>query len=433
MSQSTGQYKRNTAKSSQQAAQKVEVSPLVDNRRLSTQLQKNNTTGLPDNLKSGMESLSGMSLDHVKVHYNSSKPAQVQAHAYAQGSDIHLAPGQAHHLPHELGHIVQQAQGRVKPTTQVNGVNVNDDAALEHEADIMGARALQLAYDHHSQSQTRTYSTLQAQPLNKNHTAQFKPVQGMEDVNYAVMSQDSYQLWQQSRQGTAQLHGKCVDGNTVVVTQFQDKALGVQQQFSLGSKAKGLLLITEGVLTAIAGGVVLAASHGTLAIPGLLSICIGASKFARGVITMLLGDKKPADSNGAKFWFGVMDALRTLEAGTSIASAVLSGGSLVKVTSGWVFGIAKSIRSICTLIANYLKGDKERAKKKARLLSFVNKVASVAHWVEVAAATVIGGDSLATGTTKGVITGATGLGTALSKGVRAKDQHDKAWPRPENE
>ncbi|NQZ10619.1 MAG: hypothetical protein HRT35_25995, partial [Algicola sp.] len=39
------------------------------------QLKKVNNTGLPDNLKSGMENLSGMNLSHVKVHYNSPKPA----------------------------------------------------------------------------------------------------------------------------------------------------------------------------------------------------------------------------------------------------------------------------------------------------------------------------------------------------------------------
>ncbi|MCM8535068.1 MAG: DUF4157 domain-containing protein [Lentisphaeraceae bacterium] len=102
-----------------------------------------NNTGLPDNLKSGMENLSGMSLDHVKVHYNSAKPAAVQAHAYAQGSDIHLASGQEKHLPHELGHVVQQAQGRVKPTTEVGGMAVNDNESLESEATSMGDKALQ--------------------------------------------------------------------------------------------------------------------------------------------------------------------------------------------------------------------------------------------------------------------------------------------------
>lgn len=118
-----------------------QAAALEDNRVETVQRQANKT-GLPDNLKSGMENISGMSLDHVRVHYNSAKPAAVQAHAYAQGSDIHLASGQEKHLPHELGHVVQQAQGRVAPTTSVAGMAVNDNPALEHEADVMGAKAL---------------------------------------------------------------------------------------------------------------------------------------------------------------------------------------------------------------------------------------------------------------------------------------------------
>ena len=69
-----------------------------------------------------------MSMDDVKVHYNSSQPAQLNALAYTQGSDIHVAPGQEQHLPHEAWHVVQQAQGRVQPTMQMkDGVPVNDD------------------------------------------------------------------------------------------------------------------------------------------------------------------------------------------------------------------------------------------------------------------------------------------------------------------
>lgn len=106
--------------------------------------KKSNNTGLPDKLKSGIEHLSGYSMDDVKVHYNSNQPAQLQAHAYAQGTNIHLGPGQEKHLPHEAWHVVQQKQGRVKPTMQMKGkVNVNDDVGLEREADVMGAKALQ--------------------------------------------------------------------------------------------------------------------------------------------------------------------------------------------------------------------------------------------------------------------------------------------------
>ncbi len=103
--------------------------------------KKENRTGLPDQLKTGVENLSGYSMDDVKVHYNSPKPAQLQAHAYAQGTDIHLAPGQEKHLPHEAWHVVQQKQGRVQPTTQLKGkVNINDDPKLEREADVMGGK-----------------------------------------------------------------------------------------------------------------------------------------------------------------------------------------------------------------------------------------------------------------------------------------------------
>jgi len=98
--------------------------------------------GLPKQLKAGVESLSGMSMDHVKVNYNSAKPAQLNAFAYAQGSEIHLGPGQERHLPHEAWHVVQQAQDRVRPTAQMKGgESLNDDHALEHEADVMGAKA----------------------------------------------------------------------------------------------------------------------------------------------------------------------------------------------------------------------------------------------------------------------------------------------------
>lgn len=107
--------------------------------------KKENKTGIPDNLKTGVENLSGFSLDDVKVNYNSGKPAQLNALAFAQGTEIHVASGQEKHLPHEAWHVVQQKQGRVRATTQLkDGVPANDDKALEEEADVMGAKSLQM-------------------------------------------------------------------------------------------------------------------------------------------------------------------------------------------------------------------------------------------------------------------------------------------------
>lgn len=103
---------------------------------------KPDRTGLPNQLKASIEALSGVSMDRVKVHYNSSQPAQLNALAYARGRDIHIASGQERHLPHEAWHVVQQAHGRVGATMQTeNGVPVNTDLTLEREADVMGAKA----------------------------------------------------------------------------------------------------------------------------------------------------------------------------------------------------------------------------------------------------------------------------------------------------
>ncbi|MEQ9279041.1 MAG: DUF4157 domain-containing protein, partial [Balneola sp.] len=126
-----------------------------------------------------MENLSGYSMDDVKVHRNSDKPAQLNAHAYAQGTDIHLAPGQEKHLPHEAWHVVQQKQGRVKPTKQLKGkININDDEGLEKEADVMGDKAavyqtktVEPSSNHQPSVQTKNISSSKANntaQLNKN-------------------------------------------------------------------------------------------------------------------------------------------------------------------------------------------------------------------------------------------------------------------------
>ena len=126
-------------------------------QRVAASLRPNNT-GLPDSLKNNIESLSGYSLDSVRVHYNSSKPAAVQAYAYTQGTDIHIAPGQESCLPHEAWHVTQQMSGRVSATTSIGGVAVNDDASLEHEADVMGARAAMCGTDQENATSSNSLS-----------------------------------------------------------------------------------------------------------------------------------------------------------------------------------------------------------------------------------------------------------------------------------
>ena len=117
-----------------------------ENAQSISQLQKkvDNSKPLPEDLKEGVEQLSGQDMSDVKVNYNSNKPQQLDAHAYANGNEIEIAPGQEKHLPHEAWHVVQQKQNKVKPTDKTkSGELINDEQLLEDESDRMGNKALE--------------------------------------------------------------------------------------------------------------------------------------------------------------------------------------------------------------------------------------------------------------------------------------------------
>lgn len=105
--------------------------------------------GLPATLGSRFEQAFGVDLSSVRVHEGSALAADAGARAFAQGRDLHFAPGQydpssesgRQLIGHEIAHVVQQAQGRAT-VSQAAGWSVNDDPALEAEADDWGARAL---------------------------------------------------------------------------------------------------------------------------------------------------------------------------------------------------------------------------------------------------------------------------------------------------
>ena len=100
----------------------------------------------PD-LRAMLEAALGASFAAVRVHEAPYAQA-IGALAFTRGNDIFFAPGQFNPetpqglelLAHELGHVKQQAEGRVPVTAQIGGAPANDDPALEHEADELGAK-----------------------------------------------------------------------------------------------------------------------------------------------------------------------------------------------------------------------------------------------------------------------------------------------------
>jgi len=101
---------------------------------------------LPGGVQDKMEQSFGTTFDDVRVHEGSQAEA-VGAQAYAEGSDLHFAPGKydpeslggQELLGHELAHVVQQRAGRVETPQGKDGINA--DPSLEAEADAAGACA----------------------------------------------------------------------------------------------------------------------------------------------------------------------------------------------------------------------------------------------------------------------------------------------------
>ncbi|MCB9234973.1 MAG: DUF4157 domain-containing protein [Bacteroidia bacterium] len=113
------------------------------------QRKESSENGLPENVQGKMENSLGSDFSNVNIHENSNSASDMGALAYTQGNDVHFAPGQfkpdtrsgQELIGHELTHVVQQREGNIKPTTEVNGQGVNNDKGLEAEADSMGAKA----------------------------------------------------------------------------------------------------------------------------------------------------------------------------------------------------------------------------------------------------------------------------------------------------
>lgn len=104
---------------------------------------------LPNPFRQRMESSFRQDFSNVRIHEGPQAPS-IGSIAYTQGTDIHFAPGAYQPesligqavLGHELTHVVQQRTGQV-PSVPTNALQINDDPALEGEADTLGAQAAQ--------------------------------------------------------------------------------------------------------------------------------------------------------------------------------------------------------------------------------------------------------------------------------------------------
>ncbi|WP_430424693.1 DUF4157 domain-containing protein [Phenylobacterium sp.] len=101
---------------------------------------------LPQAVLAKMEAAFGADFSAVRVHVGPQAP-RIGAVAFTMGNDLYFAPGRFQPdsaqgqqlIGHELAHVVQQRQGRVRAPG--SGVAVVQDRVLEAEADRLGLRA----------------------------------------------------------------------------------------------------------------------------------------------------------------------------------------------------------------------------------------------------------------------------------------------------
>ncbi len=114
---------------------------------------------LPAAVQQKMEAALDADFSDVRVH-EGTEARKIGAIAYTQGSHIHFSPGRYDPLSsigqsllgHELAHVLQQRKGIVKPNLQMQGQAINNEPALEHEADVLGQKAATMSVSEQSPS-----------------------------------------------------------------------------------------------------------------------------------------------------------------------------------------------------------------------------------------------------------------------------------------
>ncbi len=114
-------------------------------------IQKKRESGgnLPDEIQTKMENSFGADFSGVRVHETSSLARDLNAKAYTQGNDIHFAPGEYSPgtalgqkiLSHELSHVIQHRQGRVRATHRERGHDISGLGDIVGETSPPLARA----------------------------------------------------------------------------------------------------------------------------------------------------------------------------------------------------------------------------------------------------------------------------------------------------
>jgi len=116
----------------------------VEKKKLAKEQSVIQRSSLLSSVVDNATKITGMNFSDVSWFRNSSEPAKYNAHSYATGgNEIHTSSGRDNDLFHEVGHLKAQKENRVSSTGTISGRAVNDNPALEAEADNIGNKIKQ--------------------------------------------------------------------------------------------------------------------------------------------------------------------------------------------------------------------------------------------------------------------------------------------------
>lgn len=112
----------------------------------STSFSYNKITPIDPAVQQAVRDNSGADLSRANVFHGSSLTKDLSAEGLTLGGDMHLKAGASKHTyGHEVRHLeVKQLKGEPQTTRMVNNTPVNDDPALEQDADREGAKYAQV-------------------------------------------------------------------------------------------------------------------------------------------------------------------------------------------------------------------------------------------------------------------------------------------------
>ena len=368
---------KNEAHQQVQPGSRQELPPNSGIGFLEQQIQPKRITGLPPAVQAKMEGHFGQDLSHLQVKTNSQEATQLQAKAFARGSEVHFAPGQYQPhtqegqklIGHEVAHTVQQQRGEVSPTAEVEGKALNNSPALEARAEQEGAKAA-----NYRPTPIQDFSLQRGQLSAPGMRVGGRMVEHT-PLQRGVTGSPTYQLYR----GTDFLQAQVKSGSGTTVTQ-----MALSDWLSINSTV-GLLLLLEGGLTVWNGVIQLNAAKEDETddstrkfYTAIATIGIGSSKILRGFGAFLknVTDNAAADSA----WKKVGDAITHISNGLRLAEglASLGTGAWSKKWANILFGVLKTIRSGIRAITPLVK-----AYPKLKY------VADALHYLEVAFTAII--------------------------------------------